>query len=531
MIKPIFLLCFLFSILTSAQFSVGNVSLEFSESIPKEKGNVMTISGVKNDSIYALSRAKKEFFFQTYDAKTKRLTSSKVFSMHKDYEIRDYVFVGNKRFLMVSSFNAVSNQYQFIALEVSNNEIVNTTIIHIVYAESWSRKGEFLFKLSNDGSKYSVTHVQKNYRNPSVEYTLILIDENLTKIFVDKNTITSNEKRVWSFKFSDTKFTNDNDIVFALIESYRDKEEKNKYNQVTIFSYKSNNAYSRTQIEIELKDNYLVDCNVVPTKDNRLHITGFFSKLNIRGKRNWEYEGIYDIVIDTSKEEVINKKFNRFAWNVRDIRDLNPDFVKNIAFIERDNGGIIVFSEYDVNLGPSTIGIWPLAWTSHFFESEFVIVTALDADGNLNWADAIPKLQLMSIDTIGIQLIPSPNYTQPSSITFPLVEMGSGEEYLSIFPIYIKGKLTVFYNDHYKSTDYKLKVLDGINEMKTVAYTFEDDTGMDWHFFRHQYQKGQINLKPLINYKLSDNRYLIYGGNKKENAFGEIIIENYNSTD
>jgi len=525
MTKPILIIFLFFSIATSAQLTIGNVSLEFSESIPKEQGNIMTIAGVKNDSIYTLSRAKNEFLFQTYDAKTKRLTSSKAFNILKDYEIRDYVFVGNKRFLMLSTYNEVSNEYQFLALEVSNNEIVNNTAIQTINVESWSRKGEFLFKLSNDGSKYLVTHVQKNYRNPSVEYTLILIDENLTKIFVDKNTITSNEKSVWSFKFSDTKFTDKDDIAFALIESYRSKGEKNKYNQVTVFSYNANKAYSRTQIEVELKDNYLVDCNVVPTKDNRLHITGFFSKLNTRGKRNWEYEGIYDIVIDTSKEEVINKKFNRFAWNVRDIRDLNPDFVKNIAFIERDNGGIIVFSEYDVNLGPSTFGIWPLAWKSHLFESEFVIVTALDADGILNWADAIPKFQSMSIDTIGIQLIPSPNYTQPSSITFPLVEMGSGEEYLSIFPIYNKGKLTVFYNDHFKSTDYKVKILDGLNEMKTVAYNFEDDTGSYEHFFRHQYQKGQINLKPLINYKLSDNRYLIYGGNKKVNAFGEIIIE------
>lgn len=131
----------------------------------------------------------------------------------------------------------------------------------------------------------------------------------------------------------------------------------------------------------------------------------------------------------------------------------------------------------------------------------------------------------MSIDTIGIQLIPSPNYTQPSAITFPLVEMGSGEEYLSIFPIYNKDKLTVFYNDHYKSTDYKLRILDGLNEMKTVAYMFEDDTGMSEHFYRHQNKKGQINLKLLISYKISDNRYLIYGGNKKENALGEMIIE------
>jgi hypothetical protein len=39
----------------------------------------MTIAGVLNDSFYGLSRTKKEFFFQTFDTKTKILTSSKPF--------------------------------------------------------------------------------------------------------------------------------------------------------------------------------------------------------------------------------------------------------------------------------------------------------------------------------------------------------------------------------------------------------------------------------------------------------------------
>ncbi|WP_299522659.1 hypothetical protein [Winogradskyella sp.] len=524
MIRPITLLFLLCSITTSAQFKAGNIELNFGESTPKELGNVMTIAGLANDSIFTLSRTKKEFFFQTFDAKTKRLTSSKPFEILRDYEIRDYIFVGKKLFLMLSAFNEATNNYHFIAKEVKNNEIVNSTTILSINAKRRSRKGEFLYKRSNDGLKYLVTHVNKNYRNPNVVYTLVLVDENLNKVFTDENTIISEEKRVWSFKFSDTKFTDKGDIVFAVTESYRNRKEKNKYNEVTVFSYQAKNAFHRTQIEIELKDNYIADCTVVPTKDNRLHVTGFYSKLNKRGKRQWEFEGIYDIVIDDKKGEVLSTTFNRFPWHIRILGDFYHDFYKNIAFIERDNGGIIVLSEYDVKGEPSTLDIWPLAWVTYSFDSGSVIITALNQDGKLDWSNVVPKLQWMSIDIIGIQLIPSPNFTQPGTMNFPLVEMGTGEEYLSILPIYKNGKLTVFYNDHHKSTSEKLRTLEGLNRMTTVASTYDYEKAEYEYIKPEEFQKGQINLKPLINYKISDNRYLIYGGNKKENALGELRI-------
>ena len=534
MIKQFTVTFLLITTVISAQFKVGDIELEFSKAIPNDKGNIMHIAGVVNDSVYAISRTKKEFFFQTFNAKTKSLTSSKPFEIQRNQEIRDYVIIGEKLFLMLTYYNELTRNYHFIVKEIKNNVIIKAKEIFSFTAEERSRKGEFLFKRSHDGLQYLVTHVHKNYRNPALGYTMILFDENLTEVFTDKKNITSEEKRIWTFKFSDTKFNENGDIVFAIIESYRDKSEKNKYNNVTIYSYLANNNFNRKEIKIELQDNYLADCTVIPTKDDRLHVVGFYSTLKKSGRRQWHYEGIYDMVINYHNGEIIKKNFIPFPDFVYDLftrsqakkeKGLYYTLFKNIAFIERDTGGIIVLTEYDAKGDPGTFGVWPLAWTSYSFDSEHVIVTALNPDGTLHWNDFIPKIQWMSIEIFGIMLIPPPNYTQPASMTFPLVEMGTGEEYISVFPIYKNGKLTVLYNDHHKTTDYDTRILEGLNRMETVAYIFDDETGEGKRVKPDQFQKGQINLKPLINHKISNNRYLIYGGNKTTNALGELKIK------
>ncbi len=533
--KKLFTLVFLLITTTIlAQFKVGNNTLNFSEAIPKDKGNIMAIAGIKNDTIYTISRTKKEFFFQTYDAKTKSLISTKPFEIIRGYEIRDYVMVGEKLFLMLSYYNETLNRYSFFAREVKDNEIANSINIFSKTVKNPSEKGEFLFKISNDSTKYLITHVIKNNGSTTAEYNLVLVDKNLNKVFTDTNSITSEQKRVWSFKFSDTKFTKSGDIVFTVIESYRDKSEKTKFNNVILYAYEANNNYNRKETKIEVQDNYLADCTVVPTKDNRLHIAGFYSPLKKSGKRQWYYGGLYDIVFDYNEGKVIKTNFISFpdfiylAFGSKDAKKskgLYYEWFKNVAFIERDDGGIIILTEKNWKGEPDTLGVWPLAWTTYSFDSGHVLVTALNRDGKLYWNNFIPKIQWLSIDVLGIQLIPIPNYTQPGTMNFPVSELGTGEEFISVFPVYENGTLTVYYNDHHKTTEENLRILEGLNRMTTVAYTFNDKTGEAKRVVPREFNKGQINLKPLIHYKISDKRYLIYGGNKKTNALGELIIK------
>lgn len=100
----------------------------------------MIIAGVLNDSFYGLSRTKKEFFFQTFDTKTKTLTSSKPFIILRFHEIKDYVIASNKLFLTQSFYGKTDRNCGFIVKEIENNEIVNTAVILSVASEPNARR-------------------------------------------------------------------------------------------------------------------------------------------------------------------------------------------------------------------------------------------------------------------------------------------------------------------------------------------------------------------------------------------------------
>jgi len=69
--KLILLFLLILSTTVSAQLKVGNIDLDFGETITSEDGDVIQIAGEKENVVYALARKKKKYFLQTFDASTK----------------------------------------------------------------------------------------------------------------------------------------------------------------------------------------------------------------------------------------------------------------------------------------------------------------------------------------------------------------------------------------------------------------------------------------------------------------------------
>lgn len=532
---------FIFLLVTSAisaQFTAGDSSLEFGKTIPKEKGNIMTIAGVLNDSIYSLSRTKKDLLFQTYDARTKILTSSRPFTIPAFHEIKDYTLVGNKLFLMLSFYDEIDRNYKFIANEIQNNEIVKTTVILSVAAKRRFRSGDFIFKKTNDGSKYLVANTYDGPGNSGLNYSLVLVNEQLVKVFADANTIVPKVKRHDTFGILDISLSKDGNIIFVLSESYRDKAKKTKMNNLSIVTFQANNYYQQRNFKIKVEGKYIVDANLIPIKNNMLHITGFYTDLQKNGRSSWHSKGIYDIVINISNEEVIKKNFNDFQPFVYDIfprkyvhknKGLYRSWFKNIAFIERDDGGLFVLTEQNWKSEASRVGFPPLVWTSYVMQSKHVIITALNADGSLAWSNYLPKDQDFFIEFLGRHTTLRSKNTQPTSIPFPIAELGNGEEIISVLPIYKNGFLTLFYNDVIFNTSRtnvdELFFISNSKPLVTTAYTFNENTGERKRIDPENYPEDRLHLKPLIYYRISEKQYLIYGGNANYNALGEINIK------
>lgn len=538
------ILLFLICLTASAQLKVGNIDLNFGETIENKDGDVIKIAGENNNIIYALARKKKKFFLQTFNPSTKAFKSSSLLEFDKingsKLLVEDLTIVGEKVFLMLSYYDKKAKTYNFLAKEIEGKKIVKTTNVLSVEVESKSKRGSFVFTPSFDEFNYLIAHVGINSRKEQLKYTVTLLDDNLTAVFTDSYEIVFEEKNRQLFDFSDVQVNEHGDVLIATTESYRDKKKKTSVNNITIHSYLAKSNYKKQVTNVSLSGKRALNCSLMETKDNTLHAIGFYSDIKKSGRAEWTVEGIYDVTFNYSTGEVTKKTFNEFTFDVKKQligerrakkgKDLKP-FYRNISFAERDNGGVIVLSEYKVIIEGRSSGIGPLSITPYTYITNEIIVTALKKDGTLDWSNVIPKEQQVTVSELGFSfgfLGGSGGVTVSAGFYFPLAILGSGPEYLSAIPIYHNGQLTVLVNDDPKNIGITnmddVRKVRNVNKMIPVAFSFNEQTGALTRLDPSDFEKKQIVVKPATKYSKTSNNYLIYGGNKKGSALGELIL-------
>ena len=441
---------------------------------------------------------------------------------------------------MLSYFDKKNKTYNFIAKEIQKNTIVRTIYLLSAKVDNRSNKGTFVFTKSYDNFNYLVAHVGLDDRKNQLKYSVKLFDDRLAKVFDDSYINTFNKKNNHLFDFSDVQVNEHGDVLIATTESYRDKKKKTNINNITIHSYLANRNYEQELTKITLTGKRAVNCSLIETKDNTLHAIGFYSNLKKNGKAKITVEGIYDIAFDYEKGKVIKQNFNDFTLEIKKQligerrakkgKDLEP-YYTNIAFVERDNGGVIVLSEFKLIFESGSSGFGPLSVTSYSYNTNEIIVTALNKDGTLDWSNVIPKEQRAIVSEVGLSIfggVSSGGASVSASAYFPLAVISKGPEFLSAVPIYHNGKLTVIVNDDPKNIGITkmddVKKVKNINKMIPVAFSFDEQTGAISRIDPKNFEKKQIVLRPFVIFEKSSKNYLIYGGNKKGNAIGELKL-------
>src|SRR5690606_5128611 len=141
---------------------------------------------------------------------------------------------------------------------------------------------------------------------------------------------------------------------------------------------------------IDLKNNEIINCKLLSTNQNKLKLAGFYSSVRDSGKSNKNLKGIYNASIDLVTNTVDNFVFNEFDYETKvklmgerrakKGKDVIPHY--NIThFIEKNDGGLIVLSEYQLVIVGQSSGIGPLALTPIKYIKNEIIVTSLNPDG------------------------------------------------------------------------------------------------------------------------------------------------------
>jgi hypothetical protein len=541
-----FVLC---GISLSAQNKIDKINMTYGEELPEDKQKIVKIIGEHNNKIYALGfKEKDNYFLKVFESTSMKLISSNAIVIpqisDREIDFEDVFLLNGKLYAIGSVFNKKEKIFNLVGSEISENGVISSKSITLFNASvaKKSERGGFYFKQSQDEGALLIMHASKFPKEDAVKYDIKLFDENLTTLFTNEEKVTFDDsKKDFEFTIADFELNFQDDVFLVINESYRDSKKKEKVEKFQVHIFKRANGYKKEVVDINFKDKEIINCKMMSTNKNTLLLAGFYSSVRENGKANKELKGIYNATINLNNNVNENLKFNEFDYETKvkligerrakKGKDVKPLY--NITHIvEKNDGGLIILSEYQlIHIGQSS-GIGPLAFTPVTYTKNEIIITCLKPDGSLDWSNVLPKEQSASVTTMSIGFsffTGNGNFTVGGTIDIPLTQMGKGPEYLGAIPIYKNGNLNIIFNDNVKNkgiTDIeKIKSLGNYNNAVPSLFIFDDKGGIT-RKDPEEVIKNELVLRPGIYYRKSDNELIIYSSRKKQDKLGRLILEN-----
>ncbi len=545
--KSLIVLLFIMVSMFSYAQKIGPISISYGKEITDDKQKIVKIAGEANDKIYTLAFKGKKTYIKTFTKdfnplKTNLIERQKLESKDKKLTFED-IFVLNKNiYVFASVFDRKAKKLNLFAFPVSKEGVLQTNkkLIASASITKGTERGAYFFKKSPNRDKLLILHATLFKKQDLIKYELRLIDDNLNEIMKQIEKVPFTDRRDLEFRISDFDLSHKEDIFLVINESYRDKKKKENVEKLYLHSYKKENDYKKQILEVDIKDKEIMNCEMLPTSKGIIHLAGLYSSVKKSGRANWKLKGTYSASIDINSNTLNKIVFTPFDYKTKvqligerrakKDKDVKPYYVTH-SLIEKEDGGIILMSEYQLIVEGSSSGIGPLSMTPITFVNNEVIVTSFNPDGTVKWTGVVPKKQTASYTIMSVGLFftgGSSSFAVGVGISVPIGVLGKGPEYLSILPIYDNKKLTVLYNDNIKNqgvTDMDdIKRMTNYNKSILSIMTF-DENGKVNRIDQKEYVKEQLIIRPRVYYRRTPVDYIIYASKRKSDKLGELILE------
>lgn len=532
-----------------AQNKLEKINLTYGEELPDDGVKIVKIIGENNNKIYALAVKKDDFSLKIFDAGTmKQLSSKKIVIPEmndKDVEFEDVFMLNGKLYAIGSVYNSKTKIYNLVGSSLSEDGVLSKKGVVLFDAEvaKKSQKGAFYFKEAPAEDKLLIMHACEFPKEDAVKYEVKLFDENLQSYFAATDKVHFDDKKKdFQFLIADFDLNVNGDVFLAINESYRDSKKKEKVERFEVHAFKKANSYAKEIINIDFKNKEIINCKMMATSNNMLQMVGFYSGVRESGRAEKELKGIYNINIDLAGNTVNKNKFNEFDYatkvkllgerRAKKGKDVKPLYtITNI--IEKNDGGLIVLSEFRMVIIGNSQSIGPIGFTQVNYIKNEIIVTCLNPDGSFSWGNVVPKAQSAATTTMsfvfGGVFGVAGNFAVGIAGAIPLTEMGKGPEYLGAIPIYKNGELSIMINDNVKNkgiTDIEeIKSMGNYNNAVPSLFIFDAATGKMTRKDPEEAIKNELVLRPGVYYRKSPKEYLVYSSRKKKDKLGRMLIE------
>lgn len=537
----------MFSLTSYSQYKIENIGISYGEEITEEKGKIIKIIGEANNKIYALGlKGKKDYFLKIFSSKEMKLLSNKPIVLpelaDKEISFEEITLLNDKLYIIGSVYKRKDKIFNLVGIEFSEDGVLSNNMITMFESQvaRSSDRGGFYFKQSPDENKLLVMHTALFEKEDAMKYEIKLFDDFLNVNFATEDKVSYDDsKKDYQFTISDFDVNSKNDVFLIVNEGYRDNKKKEKIEKFELHIFKNQNKYKKEVVNIDVKDKEIINCKMLSTNKNTLQIVGFYSSVRENGKANKELKGVYNATINLDTNANENLKFNEFDYETKvkllgerrakKGKDVKPLYEIH-SIIEKNDGGLIVVSEYRLVIVGQTQGFGPLGFTPITYITNEMIVTCLKPDGTLEWSNVVAKDQAAAVTVLSLGFFGTGgngSFNVSAGVSIPLTVMGKGPEYLSGIPIYKDGQLNIIFNDNKKNkgiTDIEeIKSLGNYNNSVPTLFVF-DDKGQITRKDPEEAIKNELVMRPGIFYRKNQKEYLIYASRKSEDKLGRMIL-------
>lgn len=486
------------------------------------------------ENIYSYYFESKKLHLKGFDrVKFKSLYDTEVPKIKVESEVIDYekITVLKDDFVILGSYykktkngKEKTRKYHIVALKANKKTgklDKKTTKLFDVEVDTKGRRGDFDVYVSKDKSKFLVVHTAY-YRKK-------------------KQTIAN-------FKL----YNADLELIEEFSEDFKKGDEDNKIDRITnllmdnegsiyylvglnkFVSLDATKGYEKWEEKIDIEQakpgSSISSLRYVFDKEGNIKLFGFYSE----DKKG--LQGVFNLKLDYLTKEIASTKISeldkKFLDNLKSKRqkrreakgkDINVRNIFNLIDLHpQDNGDLAVVAEsFDYYYMSNDNG-----WMEMYSYGD-VSVLNLDDEGNLKWAEFMPKKQLFRQGGNG--WLVTGTFKGGVRLLIP-VNPYKYTKYFSTISGVKDGKVVVMYNNHHKNTPTtpakKLKAMKFVKKAKVEARIFDLATGK---FEVKQVKNGaqkDAQFAPTIYYKTSDGKSIIVFAQKgKAYKLGELMLK------
>ena len=404
----------------------------------------------------------------------------------KGKEFEDFFFLQNKLFVLATDYDKKEKRLGLFAAEIGKSD--GKLSGDWTEVDGWTKESnkeiiDFRVDYNSDSTRMIiVSTVQGKEKNT---YNIKELDQGLKS--VAKPVQISNEFEPKTFQLEDVVYaTNGNIIMVGRVMEYQEgKKKKAKFldfKHYLVRAYKPDGSLLK-EINTQVESKWLLSTKVSQVKGRELVLAAFYSN----SKKGKEVNGmmvqridpatgavmttsqkelntsLISVVEDTEEDDDESRKERKEREKLEKLKADEEGFSKNLRFrnfISTNDGGLAIIAEeyssytysvYQAGTGSGMGGFNNGRWiTYRVFNSGDIMMSKMDAGGNLTWLNVLPKNQEERIQ------VGSSNIGAGFSIGFNYFDNTYGMPYYSgiaSMPHEGKNTIAILFNDGSKNAD------------------------------------------------------------------------------